>query len=148
MIEKIPVPVVPADNSYYLAQRFNREILPLLLREELSFTQQSYQDTPIFTNLFPFTSVTALPLDLVPKKEEKKIIEIMPSFWLDGYDPWISLFDRLIENAYYETVRSNATHFSLDMFTAHLWLSDFPEHYFGLGLSARLRRYVRRDRWI
>ncbi len=148
MVEKNPVPVVPSNNAYYLAQRFSKDVLPLLLREELSFTQQSYQDTPVFTTLFPFTSVTPFPLDLVPRKEEKKIIEIVPSFWLEGYDSWLSLFDKIVERAYTETIRSKATHFSLDMFTAHLWLSDFPEHYLGLGLSARLRKYVRRDTWM
>lgn len=142
MIKNAPIQVIPSNNSYYLAQRFSKEVLPILLREELFFTQTSYQDTPVFTNLFPFSSITSFSMDLVPQKEEKKIIEMTPSFWFEGYEPWISLFDRVIEQAGNDAIRSNATHFSLDMFTAHLWFSDFPEYYLGLGLSARLRKYT------
>ena len=147
MVDKIPILVVPANKSYYLAKRFSSEVMPLMFSGEFSFTQQSYQDTPVFKDLFPFISVVHLPLDLVPRKEEM-IIEMMPSFWHGGYGPWVSLFDRLVEKAGYETAQSNATHFSLDLFTAHLWISDLPEYYLGLGLSARLWKYVRRDSLI
>ncbi len=144
----MPVPVVSSNNVYYLAQRFNEEILPLILREELSFAQKSYQTTPLFTTLFPFVHVDRFSLRLVPLAEEKQIIEMMPSTWFDLYAPWVSLFDKVVERAYQETMESKATYFSLDMFAAHIWFSDLPECYCGLGLSARLQTYVRKDLWM
>ena len=88
--------------------------------------------------------------ELIPIMEDITISVLTQCSWSDGHAPVAEAFDRLVDRAFLEAEQAEATHFSMDYFSVSFWHAVPKEFYqdYGLEINARLRRYVRSDRWM
>ena len=131
-----PQLIVSSADKYFLAQRADKRSLPMLL-------ENAAQPFISYKQYYRASELVMIAGDI-------NISVTAQCSWSDGHAPVAEAFDKLVDKAFLEAEQAEATHFSMDSFSVIFWHAVPKEFYqdYGLEINARLRRFVRSDRWM